>query len=143
MELLHTICSYTVAQNISHPFVFHWQWYCKIILYALINLNFGGFMTFESTFKALKSDNLAFTLQVLTGELFIVIKYSKILVIKGGVYVLRHYQSFSNKIFLVLKGGMYFFFSTKNTVFLLLIKIFLVLKGGMYFFSTKILSTFK
>ena len=41
----------------------------------------------------------------------------KILVIKGGAYFLRHCQPFSNKIFLSVKGGMYFF-STKNTVLL-------------------------
>ena len=86
---------------------------------------------------------------------------SKILVIKGGAYFLRHCQPFSNKISLLVKGGTYFFqykkycppftnkdifrnkrrniffFSTKNTFLLLLIKIFLVLKGGTYFFSVQ------
>jgi hypothetical protein len=34
---------------------------------------------------------------------------SKILVIKGRAYFLRHCQPFSNKILLLVKGGMYFF----------------------------------
>ena len=68
---------------------------------------------------------------------------SKILVIKGGAYFLRHYQPFSNKIVAISKRRTVFFSVQKILSSFYLKKIFLVLKGGTYFFfSTKILSTF-
>ena len=68
---------------------------------------------------------------------------SKILVIRGGVHLLRHCQPFSIKNILLTKGRTYFF-SVQKYCPPFVSKIFLLTKGGTYFFfSIKILSTFQ
>ena len=60
---------------------------------------------------------------------------SKILLIKGGTYFLRHCHPSIDKISFINKRRNVLVFSMKNTVLLLLIKIFYIIKGGTYWFS--------
>ena len=60
---------------------------------------------------------------------------SKILLIKGGMYYLRHCHPSIDKISFINKRRNVLVFSMKNTVLLLLIKIFYIIKGGTYWFS--------
>ena len=57
---------------------------------------------------------------------------SKILVIEGGVYFLRHCHPFSNKKFLLVDGGKYFFLYKKYCPPFTNKNIFST-KGGTYF----------
>ena len=57
---------------------------------------------------------------------------SKILVIEGGVYFLRHCHPFSNKNFLLVDGGKYFFLYKKYCPPFTNKNIFST-KGGTYF----------